>query len=215
MEVGHTTVVVQKYLDELAGVRGDAPAEPIVRDLLASAVNRLHGLCAALLFRSYPRLTRPPLNLQTDEMLSAVVERLLKAMREVRPGTVRQFFALANQHMRWELNDLARRLDEHADVVELRDSMVPPAPEGGDSELSVDARRILAAIDQLPEEEREAFNLVRVQGLSHPEAAVVLEVSPKTVQRRLNRSRVLLAARLADLGPGAEVRGQKSPDQTC
>ena len=43
---------------------------------------------------------------------SAVAERLLKAMREARPVNVRQFFALANQHMRWELNDLARRLDD-------------------------------------------------------------------------------------------------------
>jgi RNA polymerase sigma factor (sigma-70 family) len=207
VEVGHTTVVVQRYLDELAGVPGDAPAEPIVRDLLASAVNRLHGLCATLLFRSYPRLTRPPLNLQADEMLSAVVERLLKAMRDVRPPNVRMFFALANRHMRWELNDLARRLDEQAAAVELRDSMAPAAPDGGDSELSVEARRILSAIDQLPDEEREVFNLVRVQGLSHPEAAAVLGVSPKTVQRRLNRSRVLLAAQLADLGP-AEAPGR-------
>ena len=52
-----------------------------------------------------------PLNLQAEEMLSAVVERLLKALREARPATVRQFFALASQHMRWELNDMARRLD--------------------------------------------------------------------------------------------------------
>jgi hypothetical protein len=35
------------------------------------------------------------------------VERLLKAMRSVHPQTVRQFFALVNRHMRWELNDLA------------------------------------------------------------------------------------------------------------
>jgi RNA polymerase sigma-70 factor (ECF subfamily) len=206
VEVGHTTVVVQRYLDELAGAPGDAPAEPIVRELLASAVSRLHGLCAALLFRSYPRLARPPLNLQTDEMLSAVVARLLKAMRGVRPPTVRQFFALANQHMRWELNDLARRLDGQAAAVELRDSMVPPAPDGGESELGVEARRILAAIDQLPDDEREVFNLVQVQGLSQPEAAAVLEISPKTVQRRLNRSRALLAAELADLGPGRDGR---------
>jgi RNA polymerase sigma-70 factor (ECF subfamily) len=50
--------------------------------------------------------------LQTDELLSAVTERLLKALRDARPPTVRGFFALANQHMRWELNDMARRLDE-------------------------------------------------------------------------------------------------------
>ena len=38
-----------------------------------------------------------------------MIERLLKALRAARPQTVREFFALANQHMRWELNDLARR----------------------------------------------------------------------------------------------------------
>ena len=108
MSEEHTTAVVQRYLDELAG---DSPAEPIVRALLDRAVRRLHLLCATLLYRSYPRLTRPPLNLEADELLGAVVERLLKAMREARPRTVRQFFALANPHMRWELNDLARRLD--------------------------------------------------------------------------------------------------------
>src|SRR3954452_14944853 len=118
MDEEHTTVVVQRYLDELAG---GSPAEPVVRALLDRAVRRLHQLCAALLYRSYPRLTRPPLNLQADEMLGALVERLLKALREVRPGTVRQFFALAGQHMRWELNDLARRLDEQPAAVELRD----------------------------------------------------------------------------------------------
>jgi RNA polymerase sigma-70 factor (ECF subfamily) len=45
-------------------------------------------------------------------LLGAVAERLLKALRAVRPQTVRQYFALANRHMRWKLNDLARRLDE-------------------------------------------------------------------------------------------------------
>src|SRR5438067_662588 len=73
VETNPTTVAIQNYLDDLAGVRGDSPAEPIVRALLSSAVNRLHVLCVTLLVRSYPRLTRPPLNLQSEEMLSAVV----------------------------------------------------------------------------------------------------------------------------------------------
>jgi hypothetical protein len=33
-------------------------------------------------------------------MQSAMIERLLKAMRVVHPKTVRQIFALANQYMR-------------------------------------------------------------------------------------------------------------------
>jgi hypothetical protein len=109
----NTTAIVQRYLDALGG---EAPGEPIIRSLLDRAVCRLHQLCASLLHRKFPRLTRPPLNLQTDELLGAVVERLLKALREVRPTTVRQFFALAGQHLRWELNDIARRLDAQPTV---------------------------------------------------------------------------------------------------
>jgi RNA polymerase sigma factor (sigma-70 family) len=197
MSTEHTTAAVQRYLNALAG---EKPAEPIVRALLDRSVRRLHMLCANLLHRQYRRLTLPPLNLQPDEMLSAVVERLLKAMRSVRPETVRQFFALVNQHMRWELNDLARRLDEQPADVELHEETVP-APSSSASVLTPDGRRMLEAIDRLPEEEREVFGLVRVQGLTQTEAAEVLGVSPKTVQRRLNRSLLLLAKELDDLRP--------------
>src|SRR6476659_9531078 len=110
MTEDRTSFAVQRYLDELAG---GAPADPVVRALLDRAARRLHRLCASVLHRGYPRLTRPPLNVQSEEMLGAVVERLLKALREARPTSVRQFFALASQHIRWELNDVARRLDEH------------------------------------------------------------------------------------------------------
>src|SRR5271154_1751414 len=81
----HTTAAVQRYLDAMAR---DTPAEQVVRTLLDRAVRRLHQLCANLLYRSYPRLTRPPLNLQADEMLSAVVERLIKALRQTRPAVL-------------------------------------------------------------------------------------------------------------------------------
>src|SRR5947209_2930722 len=197
MDEVRTTAVVQLYLDELAG---DAPAELVVRSLLDRAVRRLHQLCAALLHRSYPRLMRPPLNLQADEMLSAVVERLLKALREARPANVRQFFALAAQHMRWELNDMARRLDQEPAAVELNEGLVP-VPGSSGSGLTPDARRMLEAIDRLPDDEREAFDLVRIQGMSQAEAARVLGVSAMTVNRRLNRGLHLLTVALDDLRP--------------
>jgi RNA polymerase sigma-70 factor (ECF subfamily) len=203
MDEERTTIVVQRYLDELAA---DAPAEPVIRALLDRAVRRLHQLCATLLYRSYPRLTRPPLNLQAEEMLSAVVERLLKALREARPGTVRQFFALAGQHMRWELNDMARRLDEQPAAVELRAGLVP-APASSDSGFTPNGRRMLEAIANLPECEREAFDLVRIQGMTQAEAAKVLGVSAMTVYRRLNRSLQFLTETLGDLRPDENVPG--------
>jgi RNA polymerase sigma-70 factor (ECF subfamily) len=156
-----------------------------------------------MLHRSYPRLTQPPLNLQADEMLSAVVERLMKALREARPKDVRQFFSLASQHMRWELNDMARRLDEQPSVVELREGLAP-APVSSDTGLTPNARRILEAIDCLPEDEREVFDLVRIQGMSQADAARVVGVSPMTVNRRLNRCLQLVAKVLEDLRPNGD-----------
>ena len=201
MAEAHTTVVVQRYLDELGG---DSPAEPIVRALLDRATRRLHVLCATLLYKSYPRLTHPPLNLQVDELLGAVVERLLKALRDARPRTVRQLFALANQHMRWELNDLARRLDEQPVAVDLREELVP-SPVSSSSGLTPDGLRMLQAIEALPEDERETFGLVRIQGLTQSEAAEILGVTIRTVRRRLNRSVVFLTQQLDDLRPSGET----------
>jgi RNA polymerase sigma-70 factor (ECF subfamily) len=139
-------------------------------------------------------------NLQTEELLSAVTERLLKAMRTARPAGVRQFFALANQHMRWELNDLARRLEERPAAVALPHGGVS-SPDSSGSALTPDGRRMLEAIGELPEDEREVFDLVRIQGMTYGEAAEVLGVSAATVKRRLNRGLRLLAERLCDLRP--------------
>jgi RNA polymerase sigma-70 factor (ECF subfamily) len=202
-----TTAAVQRYLDALPG---DSSTEPIIRDLLERAAGRLRLLCTNLLYRGYPRLTQPPVNLEADELLSGVVAGLLTALRATRPPTVRQFFGLACQHMRWQLNDLARRLDERPVAASLPEAGVA-APLSSGSGLTPDGRRVLEVIEGLPEDEREIFDLVGIQGLTHVEAATVVGVSAKTVQRRLNRARLLLAERLADLRPGTP---SESPDSS-
>src|SRR5262249_36343919 len=157
-----------------------------------------------------PRLPPPPLNLQADELLSAVVERLLKAMREARPKNVRQFFALANQHIRWELNDLARRLDKGNLAAPLNEAVVA-APQSSGAMLTPGAVRMMDEIEHLPEEEREVFSLVRIQGMTQPDVAKLLDVSVKTVQRRLNRGLLLLTEKLADLQPHLEQPDSATP----
>jgi RNA polymerase sigma-70 factor (ECF subfamily) len=210
MNEAGTTAAVQDYLGVLANMKGDAPAAPIVRALLERAVGRLRLLCATFLHKSYPRLTQPPLNLQADELLSALAERLLKSLGEVRPQTVREFFALASQHMRWELNDLARRLDRQAPHVELLEG-IALAPDSSGSTLSLNAGRMLEAIEQLPDNEREVFSLIRIHGMTHAEVADVLGVSQKTVQRRLNHSLLVLEEMLADLRPRERSLGEAQP----
>ena len=211
MDEAPTTVIIQRYLDALPG---DTAAEPIVRELLEQAAGRLRLLCATFLYKSYPRLTRPPVNLETDELLGGVVAGLLTALRTTRPPTVRRFFALANQHMRWQLNDLARRLDERPAAAELTKTGVAAPPSSTASDLSPDGRRMLEVIEGLPEDEREVFDLVGIQGLTHAEVAMVVGVSEKTVQRRLNRARLLLAERLADLRPATSCELTPPPGDT-
>jgi hypothetical protein len=151
MGENHTTAAVQLYLDAPAE---ETPGDPLIRALLDRGVGRLEMPCGTMLFRSYPRPRRPPLNLQTDEVLGPVVERRLRTRRAVRRLTVRASFALANRHITWELNDLARRLDGQPDNVELCEVPVPASSGSG---LTPAARRILEAIDGLPADEREAF----------------------------------------------------------
>jgi RNA polymerase sigma-70 factor (ECF subfamily) len=206
-----TTAVIQRYLDAMPG---DPTGEQVIRELLERSVGRLRFLCANLLYRSYPRLTRPPVNLESDELLGGVVAALLKALREVRPPTPRQFFALACQHMRWQLNDLARRLDKRPAAATLPEAGVADLPGSTGSGLSPDGRRMLGAIEDLPDDEREVFDLVGIQGLTHAETAAVVGVSEKTVQRRLNRARLLLAEQLADLRPPAPSEPTPPPGET-
>jgi RNA polymerase sigma-70 factor (ECF subfamily) len=200
MSEDDTTALVQRFLDDLAG---NSPAELIVRALPDRVVGRLHELCAAILYGSYPHLTQPPLNLQVDLLFGALAERMLKALREARPESVRQFFALANQHMRCELNDLARRLDNQQAAMQLCEGNVP-SPVNSASGRTPDISRMLQAISELPEDEREAFDLVRLQGMTHTEAAQVLGVPDVTVKRRLNRGLLILTEQLSDLRPGQE-----------
>jgi RNA polymerase sigma-70 factor (ECF subfamily) len=108
--------------------------------------------------------------------------------------------------MRWELNDLARRLDKQPAAFELHEREIA-TPASSDAGLSPAGLRMLEAIDGLPEDEREAFDLVRIQGLTYDEAAELLCVVPRTVQRRLDRGLRLLTERLGDLDSGATPPG--------
>ena len=164
-----TTAVVQRYLDALAG---DAPAEPIVRELLAAGRSPTGEAV-----RQHAAPEPPTFDRAADE--SGDGGNAWRRGGRVAQGHAfgpspdhAQFFALANQHMLWQLNDLARRSDERPAAVELREGLVP-APAGSETGITPDGRRMLEAI--LPEEEREVFGLVRLQGLTLVEAAEVLE----------------------------------------
>jgi DNA-directed RNA polymerase specialized sigma24 family protein len=60
---------------------------------------------------------------------------------------------------------------------------------------------VLLAIGDLPEDEQETLDAVRVRWTTKTEAAQSLGVSAATVKRRLGLGPRLLAEQLADVGP--------------
>jgi RNA polymerase sigma-70 factor (ECF subfamily) len=181
------TVQLQQCLDRLHG--GDESAR---KELLAGTCERLTRLTRTML-RDYRRLKRWE---QTEDVLQNALLRLYRALQEVTPASLRDFYRLATLQIRRELIDLSRhyygpqgggRL--HASNVEEASSLeAPPVYEQADS---ADGPARLAAwsefhrqVEALPEEEREVFDLVWYQGLQHTEAGSVLGVSARTVKRR-------------------------------
>ncbi|HEY4260765.1 MAG TPA: sigma-70 family RNA polymerase sigma factor [Schlesneria sp.] len=67
----------------------------------------------------------------------------------------------------------------------------------------MDGLPMLDAIDHLAEDEREVFSLIRIQGMTHVEAAEITSVASKTIKRRFNRSLIPLSKSLSDLRPSA------------
>jgi RNA polymerase sigma-70 factor (ECF subfamily) len=130
---------------------------------------------------------------ETADVLQNALLRLVSALREVKPQTPREFLALATLQIRRELLDLARKFYGPHGLGANQDSATagldaPASEEKGD--LSHEPcslaqwSELHQLIDALADEEREVVGLLFYQGLSQAEAAEVLNVSVRTVQRR-------------------------------
>jgi RNA polymerase sigma-70 factor (ECF subfamily) len=186
MDTADTDARVQYCLNRLARTTDDADAQQVVRELLSVAAGRILMLCGTALRRHYPRLAKGPFNVQPEDLIGAVVERLIKAMRTVLPTHVREFFALTMKHIRWELNEVAR--EPHVERnVRLPYDVIARESETGDEHFSPLGHQILKAIRSLAQSDQEIFNLVRLHSMTQRDAAEVLGISERTVERRLKR----------------------------
>jgi RNA polymerase sigma-70 factor (ECF subfamily) len=72
-------------------------------------------------------------------------------------------------------------------------------------------RQVLAALDQLPPDQKAALVLVDMEGYSVAEAAAILDAPTGTVKSRCARGRARLAVLLADLLAERRGTGRSSP----
>ncbi len=177
--------IVQQLLPR--AVMGDRAA---IDAVLRHTCDRLTSLTRRML-GDFQRVRRWA---ETDDVLQNAMLRLVTALRDVKPVTARDFLALAALQIRRELIDLARRFYGPEGIGANQESRAPedshhPGPEHK-GDLSHEPSSLAQwtelhqQIGALPDDEREVVGLLFYQGLSQAEAAEVLNISVRTVQRR-------------------------------
>jgi RNA polymerase sigma-70 factor (ECF subfamily) len=169
---------------------------PDYDELIERASERLLRLTRKML-GSYPHLRRWE---GTDDVFQTAVMRLHRSLSEVKPESVSQFFGLAATQIRRTLIDLVRHHFGPQGPAAKHESMgtndvrnVRNQPDAHDQPETLDSwAQFHEAVDQLPNEEKQVFELVWYSGLQQQDIACLLGVSIPTVQRRWYKARFLL-----------------------
>jgi RNA polymerase sigma factor (sigma-70 family) len=170
------------WLDRMRG--GDRAA---FEELLTRIDGRLRRLARAML-RRFPGVKRWE---DTGDVVQNASLRLLRALREERPASVRAFFGLAALQLRRELLDLARHYQgphglgaNHASNAGEGTAARGPEPAAPDDpeELARWAE-FHEAVGGLPPREREVVGLRFYHGWKEKEIAALLGVDERTVRR--------------------------------
>jgi RNA polymerase sigma-70 factor (ECF subfamily) len=126
---------------------------------------------------------------EADDMVQATLMRAWEHRSQFEEGTnlvAWLFTILRNTH----LNQRKRLRREVEDVDGLAAGALSLAP---DQEHRIALFELQAALDTLPEEQRETLLLVTVDGLRHEDAAAILGCQVGTVKSRVSRARERLA----------------------
>jgi RNA polymerase sigma-70 factor (ECF subfamily) len=156
---------------------------------------RLGKLTAAILNEDFPIAHGDTADIVQDSWL-----RLRKALEQVRPTSVKDFFGLASRQIRFTLLELIRSNRNRRNLQQqgLRETNTPRM--GAERAVTTHDPESLAQwtdfherIDALRREEREVVDLIYYQGMSHAEAAEVLAVPLTTVDWRWRQAKAKLA----------------------
>lgn len=200
MSAGSDTLAIQNWLSQLA--RGDESAR---ERLIQSAEHRLLCLTRKML-RTFPTVRRWE---QTDDVFQNSVLKLHNALAKVVPKTVTEFMRFAAMIIRRELIDLSRHYcgpqgigrkhqsDSNLDTAAYNaDGSRGQGDEGGSLLWWAEFHE---AVETLPTDLSEVVDLIWYQELTQPQAAELLGVSVRTIQRRWLEARLRLHSQLGTL----------------
>ena len=190
-------------LEEIAA--GNLEARDRVFELLGE---RLYFLARRMLSR-YPRVRRWS---DTDDVFQAAAMRLHRALAETQPDSARGLLALAGTQMHRELVDLARRYTSQGAFEANHGTNIIGEDDSGRPQHAVDqvpARQeplekwtaFHDAVERLPPDAREVFDLVWYMGASQDAAAAVIGCSTRTVKSRWRQAKHAVKAALDGCNP--------------
>jgi RNA polymerase sigma-70 factor (ECF subfamily) len=146
-----------------------------------------------------PRLRRFAFSLSrsaadADDLTQATIERALRSRNQWTPGTRLDSWACRIMRNLWIDTARSRSRKQQFEAPPEEAELV--GAEGG-TEASAELTRVMAAMERLPDEQREVVSLILVEGFGYREAAEILALPIGTVSSRLVRGRTAL---FEDLG---------------
>ena len=184
--------------------QGDDEARKRILEL---AYQRLETLSRSML-RQFPGVRRWE---QTDDIWQNAAVKLWQSLERVQIRDAHHFYCLAALHIRRQLIELVRHyygplgLGTNQRSVEKQDTGDARASDQDQTALQHDTfeasqlavwTEFHEAIDQLPQQEREVFDLLWYQDLTQAEAAKLLAISERTIKRRWQAARLSLHNKL-------------------
>lgn len=134
-------------------------------------------------------LSRNPTD--ADDLTQATVERALRSKEQWQPGTRLDSWAYRIMRNLWIDTARGRSRKEKVEAPAEEGERLGEDPTGA-IHASIELARVIAAMERLPDEQREVVALILIEGFGYRETAEMLGLPIGTVSSRLVRGRTAL-----------------------
>jgi RNA polymerase sigma-70 factor (ECF subfamily) len=132
-----------------------------------------------------------------DDLTQATIERALRSKSQWQPGTRLDSWAYRIMRNLWIDTARARTRKTAREAPEEEGFSVGEDPRAA-MEAAFDLKRVMTAMERLPDEQREVVALILVEGFGYREVSEMLGLPMGTVSSRLVRGRTALLAMVGE-----------------
>ncbi|MEO6361116.1 MAG: RNA polymerase sigma factor [Sphingomicrobium sp.] len=128
-----------------------------------------------------------------DDLTQLTIERALRSREQWQPGTRLDAWTYRIMRNLWIDTARSRARKEKVEAPPEEAESVGEDPRSA-IHAAIDLQRVMAAMERLPDEQREVVALILIEGFGYREAAELLGLPIGTVSSRLVRGRTALLA---------------------